>query len=153
MNWKKRFVRIRSLFLWCLQIMRSERSSRSGKLERLHRNTRFCSIQMQYRHLARYRLMWMPVILICSAQADISSTDRKESDFYISVPASRPVPSCMAAPRSGSAAPEQKTCLVLLEWGQLWSVRCGQWKQEPQKSENSEITWSSGLRQKFHTAA
>ncbi len=36
--------------------------------------------------------------------------------------------------------PEQKTCLVLLEWGQLWSVRCGQWKQEPQKSENSEIT-------------
>ena len=61
--------------------MRSERSSRSEKLERLHRNTRFCSIQMQYRHLARYRLMWMPVILICSAQADISSTDRKESEF------------------------------------------------------------------------
>ena len=35
--------------------------------------------------------------------------------------------------RRESAVPEQKTCLVLLEWGQLWSVRCGQWKQEPQK--------------------
>ena len=123
-----------------LQIMRSERSSRSGKLERLHRNTRFCSIQMQYRHLARYRLMWMPVILICSAQADISSTDRKESDFYISAKESRSDPLYTEVHRRESAVPEQKTCLVLLEWGQLWSVRCGQWKQEPQKSENSEIT-------------
>ena len=92
------------------------------------------------RHLARYRLMWMPVILICSAQADISSTDRKESDFYISAKESRSDPLYTEVHRRESAVPEQKTCLVLLEWGQLWSVRCGQWKQEPQKSENSEIT-------------
>ena len=60
--------------------------------------------------------------------------------FYISAKESRSDPLYTEVHRRESAVPEQKMCLVLLEWGQLWSVRCGQWKQEPQKSENSEIT-------------
>ena len=67
----KQAIRPDTIFLFqsCLRTMRLEQSSRFGKSEKLHRNIRFCFTQMRYRRLGRFRLMWMPVILICSVQA------------------------------------------------------------------------------------
>ena len=39
--------------------------SQSKKLDVLPKNMASCSIQMQFRHLARYRSMWMNTTLIC----------------------------------------------------------------------------------------
>ena len=62
---RRRSVRIRSWSVLCLPIMRSERSSRSRRSERLHISMIFCSIQMRYRHMHMYRSMCRRWTLTC----------------------------------------------------------------------------------------
>ena len=71
--------------------MKSERSSRSGRSERLQRNTEFCFTQTPFRRSDSCRSLWMNSRSTCSAPAPTRSTDQRGSGFCISERASKSV--------------------------------------------------------------